>query len=67
MSDSIMLEKSIDFSVLVVSLCREVKEQKRESIMSNQLIRCATSIGANLHESKYAQITADFISKVQIA
>ena len=67
MSDSVMLEKSIDFSVEVVSLCRKIKETQHESIMTNQLIRCATSIGANLHESRYAQSTADFISKMQIA
>lgn len=41
--------------------------EQRESVLTNQLIRSATSIGANIHESKYAQSSADFVSKMQIA
>ena len=67
MADSIMLEKAKDFAVDVVTLCRSIKETKRESVLTNQLLRSGTSIGANIHESKYAQGTADFISKMQIA
>ena len=44
-----------------------IKETKRESGITNQLMRSGTSIGANIHESKYAHGTADFISKMQIA
>lgn len=67
MSNSIMLEKSKDFAVDIVTLCREIKSQRHESILINQLLRSGTSIGANIHESKYAQSKADFISKMQIA
>ncbi len=67
MSGSIMLEKSKDFAVDIVNLCKNLKETKRESVLTNQLLRSGTSVGANIHESKYAQGTADFISKMQIA
>ena len=67
MSESIMLEKSKDFAVKIILLCKSIKETQRESILTNQLVRCSTSIGANIHESKYAHSKADFISKMQIA
>ncbi len=67
MAESIMLEKAKDFAVEIVNLCRSIKETYRESVLTNQLLRSGTSIGANIHESKYAQGTADFISKMQIA
>ena len=62
-----MLEKAKDFAVDIVNLCKEIKETKRESVMTSQLLRSGTSVGANIHESKYAHSTADFISKMQIA
>ena len=43
------------------------KERKKESVLTNQLLRSATSVGANIHESKYAQSSVDFVSKMQIA
>lgn len=67
MAESIMLDKAKDFAVEIVLLCRDIKETKRESVLTNQLLRSGTSIGANIHESKYAHGTADFIAKMQIA
>ncbi len=67
MAESIMLDKSKDFAVEILNLCKSIKEIKRENILTNQLIRSGTSIGANIHESKYAQSKVDFISKMQIA
>ena len=67
MPDSIMLEKSKEFAVDIIRLCNSVSENKREYVLSKQLMRSGTSIGANIHESKYAHGTADFISKMQIA
>lgn len=67
MSNSIMLEKSKDFAVNIVLLCRSIKESHKESVLTNQLLRAGTSIGANIHESKYAHGTADFVAKMQIA
>lgn len=67
MSDSIMLDNSKKFAIKIVVLCKEIKETEKEYILTNQLLRSGTSIGANIHESKYAQSTADFISKMKIA
>ena len=67
MADSIMLDKAKDFAVNIVNTCRAIKTDKKESVITNQLLRSGTSIGANIHESKYAHGTADFISKMQIA
>lgn len=57
---------SMDFSVMVVHLVKMLKE-KRESIISNQIGRSGTSIGANIREAQYAHSRADFIAKMQIA
>ncbi len=62
-----MLEKSKDFSVEIIKLCKRIRETEKEYVLTNQLLRSATSIGANIHESKYAQSTADFVSKMKIA
>ena len=59
-------ELSMDFAVEIIGLVRLLKEQ-RESIISNQIGRSGTSIGANIKEAKYAHGTADFVSKLQIA
>ena len=67
MPDSIMLEKAKDFAVEIIETCKTIKETKRESVLTNQLIRSGTSVGANIHESKYGHGTADFIAKMQIA
>jgi four helix bundle protein len=67
MAESIMLDKAKDFAVEIVNLCCNIKETKRESVLTNQLLRSGTSIGANIHESKYGHGTADFIAKMQIA
>lgn len=67
MAQSIMLDKAKDFAVEIVNVCKSIKETKKETVMTNQLLRSGTSIGANIHESKYAHGTADFIAKMQIA
>ncbi len=66
-AESIMLDKAKDFAVEIINICKNIKEANRESVLTNQLMRSGTSIGANIHESKYAHGTADFISKMQIA
>lgn len=66
MANDKLAEQSMDFSVDIINLVKKLKEQ-RESIISNQIGRSGTSIGANIREAKYAHGTADFISKMQIA
>ena len=67
MSGSVLREKAKAFAVNIVFLAKEIKATKKESVLSNQLLRSGTSIGANIHEAQYAQGTADFISKLEIA
>ena len=57
-------EESIDFAIAVSDVCDEIKGC---SVFVNQLLRCSSSIGANVHEAKYAQSRADFINKLEIA
>ena len=58
--------QSMDFAVSIINLVKDLKG-KRESIISNQIGRSGTSIGANIREAQYAHGRADFISKLQIA
>ncbi|MBQ2661492.1 MAG: four helix bundle protein [Clostridia bacterium] len=67
MADSIMRDKSRELAKNIVILCRNIKAEHKESVLTNQLLRSGTSIGANLHEAQYAQGTKDFISKFEIA
>lgn len=64
MSENLVLDLSMDFAVSIVNLCDSLKGK---SILTNQLLRSGTSIGANIHEANYASSKADFIAKMQIA
>ena len=66
MKENKLADLSMDFSVEIIKLVKQLKE-KRESIISNQIGRSGTSIGANIYEAKYAQGKKDFISKLEIA
>lgn len=66
-NDSVLLNKSIDFSIQIVSYYKWLNENKKEFVMSRQLLKSGTSIGANIHEAQYASSKLDFISKMQIA
>jgi four helix bundle protein len=63
---NIIVEKAIDFSLAVMKYC-QVLEQERKYVISNQLMRSATSIGANIFESQNAESKADFIHKMKVA
>lgn len=67
MSNSILLDKSKELALEVIKLCNEVKTVKKESILTNQLVRSGTSVGANIRESFYAHGKADFIARLHIA
>ena len=67
MSESILREKAKEFAKNIVFITREIKANNKESVLTNQLLRSGTSIGANINEAQYAQGTADFISKLEIA
>ena len=62
-----ILEKSVAFSVDVIRFCKVLERSREADILGRQLIRSATSIGANVHEAQAAQSKADFIAKISIA
>ena len=66
MSESKLRDLSMNFSVQIINLVKDLKS-KHESVISNQIGRSSTSIGANIYEANYAQGNKDFISKLEIA
>ena len=64
---SILLEKSETFSGRIIKMYQYLTSQKKELVISKQVLRSGTSIGANIAESRNAQSTADFIHKLSIA
>jgi four helix bundle protein len=67
MSNSVLRDKSKEFAKSIILACQDIKANKKESVLTNQLLRSGTSIGANIHEANYAQGKADFVSKLEIA
>ena len=65
--NNIIEKKSFDFAVRIVNLYKYLIDNKKEFVMAKQLLRCGTSIGANVAEAEQAQSKADFISKMNIA
>ena len=66
MKENKLADLSMEFSVDIIDLVKQLKSN-HESIISNQIGRSGTSIGANIHEAQYAQGKKDFISKLEIA
>ena len=64
---NIILNKSFDFAIRIVNLYKYLCDEKKEYILSKQLLRSGTSIGANVNESQAGQSKNDFISKMSIA
>ena len=67
MKRNIIVEKSFEFSVMIVNLYKYLVSEKREYVLSKQLLRSGTSIGANINEAVEGQSKKDFISKMNIA
>jgi four helix bundle protein len=67
MQKAIIEQKSFDFAVRIVKLYQYLCEEKKEYVLSKQLLRCGTSIGANVSESQRGQSKPDFYSKIAIA
>jgi four helix bundle protein len=65
--ENIILDKSFNFAVRIVKLFKYLSIEKKEYILSKQLLRCGTSIGANINEAQAAQSKKDFISKMSIS
>ena len=67
MKEIVIASLSLDYALRIVNLYKFLYNEKSEYVMSKQLLRCGTSIGANIAESEHAQSTADFLTKLYIA
>ena len=67
MTDNISAQKSFDFAVRIVNLYKYLTENHKEYVLSKQLLRSGTSIGANIAEAQRGQSKADFIAKMSVA
>ena len=65
--ESVLCEKSLSFAVRIVKFYKYLCEEKKEYLLSKQILRSGTSIGANIRESRNAQSNADFINKLNVA
>lgn len=63
---NVIVEKSFDFAVKIVGFCEKL-EAARKYVISNQLLKCGTAIGANIFEAQHAESKADFVHKIKIA
>ena len=67
MRESILREKSYLFALRIIKLYKFISAEKKEFVLSKQILRSGTSIGANVEESNQAQSRTDFIHKLSIA
>lgn len=67
MGDRVVYDKSTAFAIRIIKLYKYLNEEKREFVLSKQLLRSGTSIGANVREANFAQSKKDFLSKMNIA
>ena len=67
MKDSELRTRAKALALHIIAVCEEVDTRKGRSILVNQIVRSATSVGANIHEANYASSKADFINKFHIA
>lgn len=67
MRENSLINKSIAFAARIVKMQQHLIKDKKETVISKQIIRSGTSIGANINEANYGQSKADFISKMHIA
>ncbi|MGA2296786.1 MAG: four helix bundle protein [FCB group bacterium] len=67
MSENVIQDKTYKFALRIVKLYQFLRNEKKEYVLSRQVLRCGTSIGANIEESIGGQSTNDFISKISIA
>ena len=65
--DNVVADKSKSFAIRIIKFYKYLCDEKKEFVLSKQILRSGTSIGANIRESKNAQSKADFISKMNIA
>ena len=67
MKNSELRTRAKEFALHIIAVCDEVDTRRGRGVLVSQIIRCATSIGANIHEANYGASKADFINKFHIA
>jgi four helix bundle protein len=67
MQESILRTTAINFAIEIVHVCRPIQKEQHEYILTRQIIRSATSVGANIHEAQYGESRRDFRHKLRIA
>ena len=67
MKESEVRNRARQFAIEVVGICKQIDVRGGNGVLVNQIVRSATSIGANIHEANYAASKADFVNKLQIA
>ncbi len=67
MKSAVIEKKSFSFAIRIINLYRYLSTRKNETVISKQIVRCGTSIGANVSEAERGQSKADFYSKMSIA
>jgi four helix bundle protein len=67
MSESLIKKKSFDFAIRIVKLFQYLQTEKKEYVLSKQVIRSGTSVGAMIRESEHAESKPDFVHKLAIA
>ena len=67
MKDNVIIDRTLEFSIRIINLYKYLCKEQNEFILSKQLLRSGTSIGANVREAEHAQSKADFLNKNNIA
>ena len=67
MKDNVIVDKTLEFSIRIVNMYKYLCKEQSEFVLSKQLLRSGTSIGANVREAEHAQSKADFLNKNNIA
>ena len=67
MKDNVIIDKTLEFSIRIVNMYKYLCKEQSEFVLSKQLLRSGTSIGANVREEEHAQSKADFLNKNNIA
>ena len=67
MKENVILEKGYALALAVIPLCRELQMKQHEYVLSRQLMKSGTSVGANVEEAQAGQSRADFLSKMSVA
>ena len=67
MNDNAVVDKSFEFAIRIVNVYKYLTTEKKEFVMSKQLLRCGTSIGANVAEGERGQSRPDFLAKMSVA